>query len=186
MQGLFIRRQSMNANFKNCIHANDVDITNPPLKPIDSLRAKMKIHKPVFIALISMILSGIGIVGFFAMRSRPMLPRPSLEHQLPETDSDRPASISIGTVLLLLAVGISGALGVRRQKKNKIKPVQKIEPQPTSNDRNKAFVSLNKQYLNLQYRITQNKFSGEHPPDRVLKEISELERKVRLISRALE
>ena len=45
---------------------------------------------------------------------------------------------------------------------------------------------LNKQYLNLQYKITQNKITGDHPPNHLLEEISDLERKVRLISRALE
>jgi hypothetical protein len=50
----------------------------------------------------------------------------------------------------------------------------------------KNFNSINKQYLNLQYKITQHKFSGDRPPDCLAKELSDLERKVRLISRALE
>ncbi|MBW2443458.1 MAG: hypothetical protein JRH12_23505 [Deltaproteobacteria bacterium] len=55
-----------------------------------------------------------------------------------------------------------------------------------ADDRDKAFIELNKQYLNLQYRITQHKFSGDFPPDGLKEEITSIERKVRLISRALE
>jgi flagellar basal body-associated protein FliL len=146
----------------------------------------MKMKKPAFIALISMILCGIGILGFLEIRNRLVTPRQRLQLQTPKPDSDRSASISISAVLLLLAVGISGALSVRRRRKNNRRSAQKIEPEKIPDDRNRAFVRLNKQYLNLQYKITQNKFSGENPPDQLLKEISDLERKVRLISRALE
>ena len=146
----------------------------------------MKIKKPVFIALIGTIICGMGIFGFLEIGNRPVNPHPVLQHQIAEPDSDRSASISISTVLLLLAVGVSGVLSVRRKKKNNRRSAQITEPQTTPDDRNKAFVKLNKQYLNLQYKITQNKFSGENAPDCLQKEISDLERKVRLISRALE
>ncbi len=145
----------------------------------------MKIKKPAFIALFSIIIGGIGILGFLQISNRPVVPRHSLQHQIAEPD-DRSASISLSKVLLLLAVGISGALSVRRKKNNKKKSAQKKEPQTTPDDRNTAFVRLNKQYLNLQYKLTQNKFSGENPPDCLRKEISDLERKVRMISRALQ
>jgi Tfp pilus assembly protein PilV len=146
----------------------------------------MKIKNLAFIALISMIICGIGVLGFLEIRNKPVIPRHSQQHQIPEPDSDRSALISKSTTLLLLAVGVIGALSVRRKKKNKRSPAQKNKPQTTSDDRNKAFVKLNKQYLNLQYKITQHKFTDENPPDCLLKEISDLERKVRLISRALE
>jgi uncharacterized protein HemX len=172
--------------FQKYIHIIDVDTTNPPLKPIDSLSVKMKIKNLALIALISMIIYGIGVLGFLEIRNMPMISRDSHQHQIPEPDSEQSASVSKSTTLLLLAVGVIGALSVRRKKKNKRSPTQKNEPQTTSEDRNKAFVKLNKQYLNMQYKITQHKFSGENPPDCLLKEISDLERKVRLISRALE
>jgi uncharacterized protein HemX len=146
----------------------------------------MKIKKPAFIALTSMAICGIGVFGFLGIRNKTVILRDSFQHQIPEPENDRSAPISISTALLLLAVGVSGALSVRRKKKNKRRSAQKNEPQTTSDDRNKAFVKLNKQYLNLQYKITQNKFSGENPPDCLRKEISDLERKVRMISRALE
>jgi hypothetical protein len=146
----------------------------------------MKIRRPAFITLISIILCGIAILSFLEIRNRLVIPRHRLQLQMKKPDSDQTASIKIGTVLLLLAVGISGALGVRRKRKNNRRSAQKTEPQTIPDDRNKAFVRLNKQYLNLQYKITQNKFSGENPTDHLLKEISDLERKVRLISRALE
>ena len=172
--------------FQKYIHIIDVDITNPPLKPIDSLSVNMKIKNLAFIALISMIICGIAVNGILEIRNKTVIPHRSHQHQIPEPDSGRSALIPKGTTLLLLAVGAIGALGVRRKKKNKRSPAQKNEPQTTSDDRNKEFIKLNMQYLNMQYKITQYKFSGENPPDRLRKEISELERKVRLISRALE
>lgn len=184
--GVICAPANSECQFQKYIYVINVGNTNPPLKPIDSLSVKMKIKKPAFIALISMILSGIGVLGFLEIRNWPVDQRRSLQHQKSEPESDRFASISIGTVLLLLAVGISGALNVRRNKKNNRRSAQKIEPQRISDNRNKAFVRLNKQYLNLQYQITQTKFSGANPPEGLLKEISDLERKVCLISRALE
>ncbi|MGD2096698.1 MAG: hypothetical protein PVG35_03905 [Desulfobacterales bacterium] len=63
---------------------------------------------------------------------------------------------------------------------------QTAAPQIPPAVRDKVFVNLNKQYLNLQYKITQHKFSGNPPPDNLLREISDIERRVYLISRALE
>ena len=146
----------------------------------------MKIKTPAFITLIIMIICGIGIFGFLQLHGRPVIPHHSLQGQISEPQSDRSASLSLGKALLLLAVGISGALSVRRKKKSKKISAQKKEPQTTSDDRNRAFVRLNKQYLTLQYKLTQNKFSGVNPPDGLQNEISDLERRVRLISRALE
>lgn len=146
----------------------------------------MKIKNLAFIALISMIISGIAVHGILEIRNKTVIPHRRHQHQIPEPDSDRSALISKSTALLLLAVGVIGALSVRRRKKSKRSPAQKNEPQTISDDRNREFVKLNKQYLNMQYKITRHKFSGENPPDGLRKEISELERKVRLISRALE
>ena len=176
----------MDANFKHYIQRNDGAITNPPLKPIDPISVKMKIKKPILIAGISIILGGIFLLGFLVLGNPTAIPRHSPQQRILEIAGDRSNSISKGTVLLLLAVGISGAFSVRRKKKNDGRSASTVEPQTASDDRNQAFVRLNKQYLNLQYKITQNKYSGEDPPNHIMKEISDLERKVRLISRALE
>lgn len=146
----------------------------------------MRFRKLAFIAFISVIICTIGILGFIAVHHKSVNLRHSQQHQVPETNGDNSVSISKSTILLLLAVGITGALSVRRKKADKKSPVQHNRSQTKSEDRDKAFVKLNKQYLNLQYKITQHKFSGNGPPDCLLKELSDLERKVRLISRALE
>ena len=161
-------------------------MTNPPLKPIAPLSVKMKIKNLAIIALISMIICGIGILTFLDVPDTSVILTHSQQHQTPEPNSDRSFSISKSTTLLLLAVGLIGALSVRRKKNNKRSPVQPNRSQITSVDRDQAFIKLNKQYLNLQYKITQHKFSGDRPPDCLAKELSDLERKVRLISRALE
>lgn len=172
--------------FQKYIQIIDVDIKNPPLEPIDSLSVKMKIKNLTFIALISMIICGIAVHGILEIRNKTVIPHRRPQHQLPEPDNNRSGSISKSTALLLLAVGVMGTLSIRRRKKSKRSPAQKTEPQKISDDRNKEFVKLNMQYLNMQYKITQHKFSGENPPDGLRNEIFELERKVRLISRALE
>jgi hypothetical protein len=146
----------------------------------------MKTRTLALIVLISLILSGISLLGFLELHDKAVIRRQSRQHQIPEPNGGRSASISKNTILFLLCVGIIGALSVRRRQKSKRRTAIHNHPQKASEDRNKAFVKLNKQYLNLQYKIAQHKFSGDSPPDRLLKEISDLERQVRLISRALE
>ena len=107
-------------------------------------------------------------------------------HQIHKSNNDRAVSISKSTILVLLAVGFAGALSVRRKKKTKIPPVPQDKSQSASDDRDKAFIQLNKRYLNLQYKMTRHRFCGDRPPDCLIKELSDLERKVRLIDRALE
>lgn len=145
----------------------------------------MKLTNLILIALISIISCGMVVYGLLEIHSQAMIPHPS-HPQLAEPDSYRSASISKGTAFLLLAVGIIGALSVRRRKKNKNGPAPQKRPHTTSEDRNEAFIKLNKQYLEMQYKIALHKSSGVTPPDVLQKEISDLERKVRLISRALE
>ncbi|MGD8665020.1 MAG: hypothetical protein PVF71_03645 [Desulfobacterales bacterium] len=108
------------------------------------------------------------------------------QRQIATQDGKVSVSFSKGTVLILLAVGVIGLLCVRRKKKGTKHSAQTTVAHSTHGDRDKAFIDLNKQYLNLQYRITQHKFSGDTPPDGLLKEISDIERKVRLIARTLE
>jgi len=53
-------------------------------------------------------------------------------------------------------------------------------------DREKEFIKLHKRFLNLSYKMAQLKISGDTPPDDLLWEIADIERKIRLISKALE
>jgi len=146
----------------------------------------MKIKNLAFIALTSMIMCGIGILKYLEVHHRSVNLLRMHQHQIPEPYSDRSASISDRMILVLLAVGVTGALGVRRKKKNKQSPTQHHNFRPSSKDRDKAFIKLNKQYLKLQYQVTQHKYSGDRPPDGLIAKLSDLEREVRLISRALE
>jgi hypothetical protein len=72
----------------------------------------MKIKNFIFFVFISAILSGlIGIVFISAHNYK------EISMQI-NPNSYQPASISKGTILLLLAVGVIGVLGISRKKKN--------------------------------------------------------------------
>ena len=146
----------------------------------------MKIKNLAYVAAISMLIIGSGILGFLGIRTNSMIKGHDGQHHLATPDNGSSVSIPGSTALALLAVGVIGVLSVRRRKKDKKSPAQHNKLQTVSEDRHKAFVKLNKEYLNLQYKVTQHKFSGESPPDALIEEISNIERKVRLISRALE
>ena len=146
----------------------------------------MKIKNLAYIASIGILIIGGGVLGFLEIPKRAAIPNPSPQSSQAAIDSKPSVPIPKSTILVLLAVGITGLLSVRRKKKTKRRPVQQKATQSKAEDRDKAFIELNKQYLNLQYKITQHKFSGDNPPDGLLDEISNIEREVRLISRALE
>jgi len=147
---------------------------------------QMKIKNLAYIASISVLIIGGGFLGFLEMRKKPVIPRHGRQQQLTTPDNSPSVLIPKSTVLALLAVGVIGVLSVRRKKKNRRSPAQHKTPQIISEERDKAFIQLNKQYLNLQYKITQHKFSGDKPPEGLIEEISNIEREVRLIARALE
>jgi hypothetical protein len=146
----------------------------------------MKIKNIACISSIGVLVVGGGILGFFEMRKKPVIPRHGRQHYLTAPDNSPSVSIPKSTALILLAVGVIGILSVRRKRKIRRSAAQHRTPQIMSEDRNKAFIQLNKQYLNLQYKITQHKFSGDKPPEGLIEEISNIEREVRLIARALE
>ena len=146
----------------------------------------MKIKNITYVAAISMLIIASGVLGFLEIRKRPVIQNSGRQHHLTAEDQNPLGSVTKSTILLLLAIGAFCILGVRRKKKNKKKPAHHNKRQTMSEDRDKAFVKLNKEYLNLQYKVTQHKFSGESPPDGLNEAISNIERKVRLISRALE
>ena len=53
-------------------------------------------------------------------------------------------------------------------------------------DREKELIKLNKRYLNLIYQKAQYKLADQNPPDDLLDEIVDVERKLAIISRAFE
>ena len=137
-------------------------------------------------ALGCMLIAGMGLLEFAEIMAESVAPRNDRQHEATSQNSRAPLSISKGAILVLLAVGVMGVLIVRRKKKTPIRPAQHQMPQKRPEDRDQVFIDLNKQYLNLQYKMTQHQFSGDSPPDGLLEELSEIERKVRLISKALE
>ena len=86
---------------------------------------RMKITKPLFVSLISiLLLSGLVIAGLISVQDKEefsMLINQS-PLQVPESYDD--ASLSIETVLLLLAVGIIGWMGISRKRKGLENPAQ--------------------------------------------------------------
>jgi len=78
----------------------------------------MKIKSLIFFALTSVILSGLTTIVLISVSDKEETTRLFDQNQVkvPGTHSD--ASISKGTILLLLAVGVIGVLGVSRKKKD--------------------------------------------------------------------
>jgi len=136
--------------------------------------------------LISMILSEILLLGFLELHAKAVVLRQSRQQQIPKPNGNRSASISNSTIFFLLSVGIIGVLSVRCRRKSKRRMAIPNHSQKAPEARHKAFIKLNKQYLKFQYKIAQHKFSGNSPPDGLLEAFSDLERQLRLISRALE
>ena len=147
---------------------------------------KMKIKNLTYIASISVLIIGSGVLGFLEIRKKPAIPHHGRQHHQASPHSKPSISIPKSTILVLLAVGVVGVLSVRRKKKTKGSPVQQKTPQRISEDRDKAFIELNKEYLNLQYKITQHKFSDDQLATGQIDGIYNMVRKIRLISRALE
>ena len=146
----------------------------------------MKIKNLAYLAPIGILILGGGVLGLLEIHKKAVIPHQSRQLHQAATHSKPFISIPKTTILILLAVGVVGVLSVRRKKNTSGNPAQQKTLQSVPDDRNKAFIKLNKEYLNLQYKITQHKFSGDHPPDGLIEELSNVERKVRLISRALE
>jgi hypothetical protein len=78
----------------------------------------MKINRFIFFLFVGVILSGVMAGVFILGGGMSAVPGRIDQNQLPVNDSYTAASISKGTILLLLAVGVIGALGVSRQKKD--------------------------------------------------------------------
>lgn len=77
----------------------------------------MKIKPFIFIVLIGVILSGLATITFMPVFDRKGNTGVATEDQLQVPQTYTAASMSKGTILILLAIGIVGALGVSRTKK---------------------------------------------------------------------
>ena len=77
----------------------------------------MKINRFIFFLFVGVILSGIIAGAFILGAEMNTVPGPIDQSPAPTAEGYASASISKGTILLLLAVGVIGALGVSRKKK---------------------------------------------------------------------
>jgi hypothetical protein len=78
----------------------------------------MKINRFIFFLFVSVILFGI-IAGLLILVGEMNAVSGRIDqNQVPASDNYASASFSKGTILLLLAVGVIGALGVSRRKKD--------------------------------------------------------------------
>jgi len=78
----------------------------------------MKINRLIFFLFVGIMLSGLMAGVFIFVDEREVAPGRITQKQNQTTESHATASISKGTILLLLVVGVIGALGVSRQKKS--------------------------------------------------------------------
>jgi hypothetical protein len=82
----------------------------------------MKIKSLIFLALTGVILSGVTTIVFISALDKAETTRLFNQNQVNVPETYNAASISKGTILLLLAVGLIGVLGVSRKKKDTINP----------------------------------------------------------------
>ncbi len=98
----------------------------------------MKLNKLTFVLLLSVIISGLMAAGYVSVHDNKETSGVASQSQAQTSESSAAASISKGTILFLLAVGIIGVLGVSRKKKG-------IENPDQENEMNRA---TNHQHLN--------------------------------------
>ena len=104
----------------------------------------MKIKPFIFIVLIGVILSGLATIKFMSVFDRKENTGLANEDQLKVPQAYTAASMSKGTILMLLAVGIVGALGVSRKRNGNTSPAQRNKTNGASDYQN---VSENRQKL---------------------------------------
>jgi hypothetical protein len=85
----------------------------------------MKIKNLIFFLLISILLSGLVIAVFISIHDKKEISKQINQNQFQVPEGYNAASVSKGTILLLLAVGVIGALGVSRTKKGIGSPAQR-------------------------------------------------------------
>ena len=79
----------------------------------------MKIKHLIFFALVGIIFPGLTSIGFNSVLDKGKTIRLLDQNQVNLPESFTVASMTKETILLLLAVGVMGVLGVSRKKKNK-------------------------------------------------------------------
>jgi hypothetical protein len=85
----------------------------------------MKIKNLIFFLLIGAILSGLVTAGFISVHDKEAISQQINQNQFQVPESYDAASFSKGTILLLLAVGLIGVLGISRRKREHGSPAQR-------------------------------------------------------------
>lgn len=85
----------------------------------------MKIKKLTYVLLLGVILSGLMTAGYVSVHDKEGSPGLTNQNQAATSENYAAASISKGTILFLLAVGVIGFLGVSRKRKDSAGTVQK-------------------------------------------------------------
>ena len=78
----------------------------------------MKTTRHKFVLTIGIILLGFFVVAHIAINDKKKMAPQIMENEVPVSKSYNAASISEGTILLLLAAGVIGALVISRKKKD--------------------------------------------------------------------
>jgi hypothetical protein len=87
----------------------------------------MKTKNLIYLLMMGILLSGLIAAGFISVHNKEKISKQINQNQFQIPQRYNPASISKGTILLLLAVGVIGVLGVKRKKKEPGNPAQKNE-----------------------------------------------------------
>ena len=85
----------------------------------------MKIKNLIFFLLIGTLLSGLVTAGFISVHDKEEVSEKIKQNQFQIPESSNAASFSKGTLLLLLAVGVIGVLGIGRKKRGLGSPAQR-------------------------------------------------------------
>ena len=96
----------------------------------------MKIKNFIFFGLLSVILSGLFVFISISITNYKEISIQINQNQIYLPNSYQAASISKRTILLLLAAGIIGVLGISRRKKNIGGPAQRNEASSGSEHQN--------------------------------------------------
>jgi len=84
----------------------------------------MKIKNLIFILLIGTLLSGLVTAGFISVHDKEEVSEKINQNLFPVPENYNAASVSKGAILLLLAVGVIGVLGISRKKRELGSPAQ--------------------------------------------------------------
>ena len=84
----------------------------------------MKIKNLIFFLLIGILLSGLAITIFVTVHDKEEISKQISQKLFQVPEGYNAASVSKGTILLLLAVGVIGVLGISRKKRELGSPAQ--------------------------------------------------------------